>query len=76
MYCYGEFFCSNTTDVALLTVEDNTGLEELNQQIQIFPNPTSTSFTISSKNSINSSFKIIDIQGQVILTGKVFLSFL
>ena len=63
--------CSDTTDVAVLTVEDNTGLEELNQQISIYPNPTSTSFTITSKNSINSSFKLMDIQGKVVLTGKI-----
>jgi len=63
--------CSDTTDVAVLTVEDNTGIEELNQQISIYPNPTSTSFTITSKNSINSSFKLMDIQGKVVLTGKI-----
>ncbi len=63
--------CSGTSDVAVLTVEDNTGLEELNQQISIYPNPTSTSFTITSKNSINSSFKLMDIQGKVVLTGKI-----
>jgi len=63
--------CSDTTDVAVLTVEDNTGLEELNQQISIYPNPTSTSFTITSKNSINSSFKLMNIQGKVVLTGKI-----
>ena len=63
--------CSDTTDVAFLTVEDNTGLVELNEQISIYPNPTSTTFTITSKNSINSSFKLIDIQGKVVLTGKI-----
>ena len=63
--------CSDTTDVAVLTVEDNTGLNELNQQISIYPNPTSTSFIISSESSINSSFKLFDIRGKVVLTGKI-----
>ena len=63
--------CSDTTDVAVLTIEDNTGIEEVNQQISIYPNPTSASFTISSESSINSSFKLFDIQGKVVLKGRI-----
>ena len=62
--------CSDTTDVAVLTVEDNTGLYDLNKNIfNVYPNPTSNSFTISSDNLINSEFKIIDSQGREVLTG-------
>ena len=60
--------CSDTTDCVTIS---KVGLDELNQQISIYPNPTSTSFTITSKNSINSSFKLMDIQGKVVLTGKI-----
>tara|TARA_B100001287_G_C22682874_1_gene531482 strand:- start:2228 stop:3562 length:1335 start_codon:yes stop_codon:yes gene_type:complete len=62
--------CSDTTDVAVLTVEDNTGLDDLNKDIfNVYPNPTSNSFTISSDNLINSEFKLIDAQGREVLTG-------
>jgi hypothetical protein len=62
--------CSDTTDVAVLTVEDNTGLEDLNKGLfNIYPNPTSNSFTISSEKVINSEFKLIDAQGREVLTG-------
>ena len=62
--------CSDTTDVAVLTVEDNTGLDDLNKNIfNVYPNPTSNSFTISCEKVINSEFKIIDAQGREVLTG-------
>ena len=64
--------CSDTTDVAVLTVEDNTGLDDLNKDIfNVYPNPTTNSFTISSDNLINSEFKIIDAQGREVLTGSM-----
>ena len=64
--------CSDTTDVAVLTVEDNTGLDDLNKNIfNVYPNPTTNSFTISSDNLINSEFKIIDAQGREVLTGSM-----
>ena len=64
--------CSDTTDVAILTVEDNTGLYDLNKDIfNVYPNPTSNSFTISSEKVINSEFKIIDAQGREVLTGSM-----
>ena len=64
--------CSDTTDVAVLTVEDNTGLYDLNKNIfNVYPNPTSNSFTISSEKVINSEFTIIDSQGREVLTGSM-----
>ena len=64
--------CSDTTDFGVLTVEDNTGLGELNKDLfNVYPNPTTNSFTISSEKVINSEFKIIDAQGRKVLTGSM-----
>ena len=64
--------CSDTTDVAILTVQDNTGLEDLNKDLfNVYPNPTTNSFTISSEKVINSEFKLIDAQGREVLTGSM-----
>ena len=42
-----------------------------NYRLNLFPNPTSNSFTISSEKVINSEFKIIDAQGREVLTGSM-----
>ena len=39
--------------------------------ISVFPNPTRTSFVISSKKVINSSYKLIDAQGREVLSGVI-----
>ncbi|MDC3309247.1 T9SS type A sorting domain-containing protein [Crocinitomicaceae bacterium] len=62
--------CETTSSVGILTIQDNAGLNDINKNIfNVYPNPTSNSFTISSDNLINSEFKIIDAQGSEVLTG-------
>ena len=55
------------------TEHNLTGIcENIHQsKIEIYPNPTSNSFTISSEKVINSEFKIIDSQGREVLTGSM-----
>lgn len=40
-------------------------------KFNIYPNPTTKTFTISSEKLVNSAFKIIDSQGKEVLTGKM-----
>lgn len=62
--------CETISSVARLTVQDNVGLDDINKNIfNVYPNPTTNSFTISSEKVINSEFKIIDSQGREVLTG-------
>jgi len=62
-------YSSSKSNIA--NTSETSSITELVSQVLIHPNPTSTSFTITSKNSINSSFKLIDIQGKVVLKGKI-----
>ncbi len=62
--------CEATSSVGRLTIQDNVGLDDINKNIfNVYPNPTSNSFTISSEKVINSEFTIIDSQGREMLTG-------
>ncbi|MGB1102820.1 MAG: T9SS type A sorting domain-containing protein [Crocinitomicaceae bacterium] len=60
-----------TAFVANTTVEgeiDDSGIEELNKKISIYPNPTTDKeFTIQMEGEFN--YTIIDVAGRVILTG-------
>ena len=61
--------CSDTS--ACITI-NKVGLDDINKNIfNVYPNPTSNSFTISSEKVINSEFKIIDSQGREVLTGSM-----
>jgi uncharacterized repeat protein (TIGR01451 family) len=61
--------CSDTSDVGILTVDDDAGLQEITKQtLNVYPNPTTKTFTISSDKVINSAFKIIDAQGREVLS--------
>jgi hypothetical protein len=61
--------CSDTS--ACITIS-KVGLDDKNKNIfNVYPNPTSNSFTISSEKVINSEFKIIDSQGREVLTGSM-----
>ena len=62
-------YSSSKSNIA--NTSETSSITELVSQVLVHPNPTSTSFTITSKNSINSSFKLMDIQGKVVLTGKI-----
>ncbi|MEX1191564.1 MAG: T9SS type A sorting domain-containing protein [Brumimicrobium sp.] len=64
--------CSDTSDVGILTVDDDAGLEVNSKQtLIVYPNPTSKTFTISSDKFINSSFQLIDAQGKEVLSGNM-----
>ncbi len=64
--------CETISSVGRLTIQDNVGLDDINKNIfNVYPNPTSNSFTISSEKVINSEFTIIDSQGREVLTGSM-----
>ena len=39
--------------------------------VAVYPNPTHNSFILSTKDIINMNFTLVDIQGKVVLTGKI-----
>lgn len=62
--------CTDTSDVALLTVVNNVGLVEQNQmQLFVYPNPTSSIITIENPQGLNSNFLVVDAQGREIHSG-------
>ena len=64
--------CETISSVARLTIQDNVGLDDINKNIfNVYPNPTSNSFTISSDKVINSEFTILDSQGREVLKGSM-----
>ncbi len=64
--------CETISTAGRLTIQDNVGLDDINKNIfNVYPNPTSNSFTISSEKVINSEFTIIDSQGREMLTGSM-----
>jgi uncharacterized repeat protein (TIGR01451 family) len=61
--------CSDTTDCITIS---NAGLQDITKQtLNVYPNPTAKTFTISSDKVINSVFKMIDAQGKEVLTGNM-----
>jgi hypothetical protein len=61
--------CSDTTDCITI---DKVGLKEITKQtLNVYPNPTSKTFTISSDQLINSAFKIINAEGKEVLSGNM-----
>ena len=64
--------CSDTSDVALLTVVNNVGLVEQNQmQLFVYPNPTSSIITIENPQGLNSNFVLVDARGREVLQGSL-----
>ena len=48
------------------------GLDENGSSyVAVYPNPTFNSFILSTKDMINMNFSLVDIQGKVVLTGKI-----
>ena len=45
--------------------------ENESSYVAVYPNPTYNSFTLSTKDMINMNFNLVDIQGKVVLTGKI-----
>ena len=49
-----------------------TGLDENESSYAaVYPNPTFNSFTLSTKDMIHMNYTLVDIQGKVVLTGKI-----
>jgi len=66
--------CSDTSDVAVLTVNDNASTDEINQSIlfSVFPNPVQSKITVKAdKTIIGAVYSIYDNTGKVVLTGKL-----
>jgi hypothetical protein len=65
--------CSDTSDVALLTVNDNLSISENSEQlVNVYPNPAKETITISSDASIiGKDFSITNQLGQVVILGKL-----
>lgn len=61
--------CSmDTTDVAYLTVENNIGLEEINESIVVSPNPTNGALSINLTSA--AEYTLYNAAGQVVAQGK------
>ena len=66
--------CSDTSNVAVLTVNNNVGINEIsaNQLFSVYPNPTSTVINLKSDAQLlGVSYFIYDNLGKRILSGKV-----
>jgi hypothetical protein len=62
--------CSDTSNVAVLTVNNNVGVVEQNQQqLLVYPNPVSSTLTIENPEGLISNFVIVDTQGREVLKG-------
>lgn len=63
---------ANNYNSSRSNVADNgmSGIQEIeNNNLNLFPNPTTNSFTITSEKVINSNFRIMDGQGRAVFTG-------
>ncbi|MBM3455464.1 MAG: T9SS type A sorting domain-containing protein, partial [Bacteroidetes bacterium] len=66
--------CSDTSDVAVLTVNDNASIDEAKQDnlFTVFPNPAQSIITVKAdKAIIGAVYSIYDNTGKVVLTGKL-----
>ena len=49
-----------------------TGLNENESSyVAVYPNPTFNSFTLSTKDMIHMNYTLVDLQGKIVLTGKI-----
>ena len=66
--------CSDTSSVAILTVNNNVGINEIAQEnlFSVFPNPAQSVINIKAhSNLVGSAYEIQDNTGRVILQGKI-----
>jgi hypothetical protein len=62
---------ASATGIVDIVVNDNVGIDEVsNTQILTFPNPANTQYTFNVSNKQISSYKMMDIAGNTIMTGK------
>ena len=66
--------CSDTSNVAVLTVNNNVGINEIsaNQLFSVYPNPTSTIINLKSDvQLLGATYFMYDNLGKTILSGKI-----
>jgi len=66
--------CSDTSNVAVLTVNNNVGINETSQDklFSVFPNPAQSIINVKADSKlIGSVYSIYDYTGRVVLTGKL-----
>jgi hypothetical protein len=66
--------CSDTSNVAVLTVNNNVGINEFTQDnlFSVFPNPAQSVINVKADNIIiGEVYSIYDNTGRVVLTGKL-----
>ena len=66
--------CSDTSNVAILTVNNNVGINEFAQDnlFSVYPNPAQTVINVKADSKlIGEPYSIIDNTGRVILSGKI-----
>jgi hypothetical protein len=66
--------CTDTSNVAVLTVNNNVGINEFTQDnlFSVFPNPAQSVINVKADNNlIGEVYSIYDNTGRVVLTGKL-----
>jgi hypothetical protein len=66
--------CSDTSNVAVLTVNNNVGINEFTQDnlFSVFPNPAQSVINVKADNVLIGAFySIYDNTGRVVLTGRL-----
>jgi hypothetical protein len=66
--------CSDTSNVAVLTVNNNVGIHEFTQDnlFSVYPNPAQTVINVNADSKlVGESYSVIDNTGRVVLTGKI-----
>ena len=66
--------CSDTSNVAVLTVNNNVGINEISQDnlFTVFPNPAQSVINVKADSKlIGEIYSIYDNSGRIVLTGKI-----
>jgi hypothetical protein len=66
--------CSDTSNVAMLTVNNNVGIHEFTQDnlFSVYPNPAQTVINVKADSKlVGESYSVIDNTGRVVLSGKI-----
>ena len=66
--------CADTSDVAVLTVNNNVGIDEFAQDnlFSVYPNPAQTVINVKAHSKlVGEKYSVIDNTGRVVLSGKI-----
>lgn len=66
--------CSDTSNIAVLTVNNNIGINEFTNDnlFSVFPNPAQTTIIVKADSKfIGESYSIIDNSGRIVLSGRI-----